>query len=268
LDLERRLAEAERAKSEAEQLAERALMLERQHYTEHRMSVSGQGSASFGSGSCSDADNSCQSTTHQNSSNIYYNSTGLSPSQSERTIGQVAPDKTGRNSGYERYLATFHQPTIVNNGAITKEDPVRGSTPTLADDNAATIALTSKITDRGGSSIKGSDSDQIFCNYDNIQSVSSDDDAPRRRDLNPLVTNISSLQENASIESVNLDDPKLMRSFLIKPCPKVSGMVHCCVRRNKGLTNALFPEYRMYLNRMNSKTETFLMTSKKRGKTH
>ena len=43
-------------------------------------------------------------------------------------------------------------------------------------------------------------------------------------------------------------------------------MIQCCIRRNKGPKNALFPEYRMYLETNNSKTETFLMTSKKRGK--
>ena len=74
-------------------------------------------------------------------------------------------------------------------------------------------------------------------------------------------------QLSSSIDSANLDDPVVMRSILMKPCPKGGGMVQCYIRRNKGMksTLGLFPEYRCYLRgNNNSRTETFLMTSKKR----
>jgi len=66
------------------------------------------------------------------------------------------------------------------------------------------------------------------------------------------------LIEFTSIEHANnLDDPKVMRAFLMKPCPSQEG-VELSVRRNKGI-------YLIYLKSNNSsKTETFLMTSKKR----
>jgi len=64
-----------------------------------------------------------------------------------------------------------------------------------------------------------------------------------------------------SIDDLNLDDPKFMREFLMKPCPKGLGTLQCFIRRNKGIKNALFPEYRVYLKA----NETFLMTSKKRA---
>jgi tubby-related protein 1 len=56
----------------------------------------------------------------------------------------------------------------------------------------------------------------------------------------------------------------------MNPCSKDGGMVQCCIRRNKGtkatLGLGLFPEYRCYLRGTNnSRTETFLMTAKKRA---
>jgi tubby-related protein 1 len=71
-------------------------------------------------------------------------------------------------------------------------------------------------------------------------------------------------QQLTFIESANLDDPVVMRSILMNPSPKGGGMIQCCIRRNKGI--GLFPEYRCYLRGdNNSRTETFLMTSKKRS---
>ena len=232
-DLERRLAEAERARSEAEQLAERALLLER-HHTLH-----GSDKISNGRGNLSDTINS-PSTIHPKASHsnhssvpqIMNESAHTALEQHNSTMGgynevarvHVPPDTMGRNSGYERYLATFHQPSKVDDSSITGSD----------------------------------DTEQ------NKQSVSSssDDDTSRKKDSNNPGSKISSLPKVSSIDSINLDDPKAMRCFLMKPCPKGEGMVQCSVRRNKGL----FPEYRMYLSRSNSKTETFLLTSKKRGK--
>mmetsp|Transcript_6408 Transcript_6408/g.10036 ORF Transcript_6408/g.10036 Transcript_6408/m.10036 type:complete len:630 (-) Transcript_6408:57-1946(-) len=79
-----------------------------------------------------------------------------------------------------------------------------------------------------------------------------------------------SLPSLTSIDSANLDDPIVMRSILMNPCPKDSGMVQCYIRRNKGskatLGLGLYPEYRCYLRESNnSRTETFLMTAKKRA---
>lgn len=68
-------------------------------------------------------------------------------------------------------------------------------------------------------------------------------------------------KELSSLDDLNVDDPVAMRSFLMRPCPKGVGMVHCYVQRNKGIKNKLFPEYRVYLKGNNA----FLMTSKKRA---
>ena len=69
----------------------------------------------------------------------------------------------------------------------------------------------------------------------------------------------------ASIEDVDFDDPAATRALLMRPCPRRDGVVQLVVRRNKGLKNALSPEYRVYLRSGSGKTETFLMTSKKRA---
>ena len=72
--------------------------------------------------------------------------------------------------------------------------------------------------------------------------------------------NIRFLNEMKSIQDLDADDPAMMRTFLMRPCPKSLGTIKCYIKRNKGLKNALFPEYRVYLQ----DTNTFLMTSKKR----
>jgi hypothetical protein len=38
-----------------------------------------------------------------------------------------------------------------------------------------------------------------------------------------------------------------MKSFLMNPVPKASGVVQCYIRRNKSGTNKLFPIYSLYL---------------------
>lgn len=291
-DLERRLAEAERAKSEAEQLAERALMLERRHYTERQISTSVPGSD--GSGNCSDI-NIGQSTMHPNSSDRNRNSVGVSSSQmnvqvrtrveqqdsrtsrySDVACDIVPPERTGINSGYERYLATFHQPNKVNDDSTAEDMTVLSEsidglhihvpTDAMADGSMLQTASTSKTSVPSSSNRKGCDSERLLRSQEFVKAqqpaTTSDDDASQKKVSNTLTSKTSSLPQISSIESINLDDPKVMRCFLMKPCPKGEGMVQCCVRRNKGL----FPEYRMYLNRSNSKTETFLLTSKKRGK--
>jgi tubby-related protein 1 len=63
-----------------------------------------------------------------------------------------------------------------------------------------------------------------------------------------------------SLQALNADDPVMMRAFLMRPCPQGLGWVKCVIKRNKGIKNALFPEYRVYLKDIN----VFLMTSKKR----
>lgn len=68
----------------------------------------------------------------------------------------------------------------------------------------------------------------------------------------------------ASIEDVDFGDPAATRALLMGPCPRRDGVVQLVIRRNKGLKNALSPEYRVYLRSGSGETETFLMTSKKR----
>lgn len=281
-DLERRLAEAERAKIEAKKLAERALM-----FTDRRnmiASIHGSGKNN-GSGAFSDA-NFCQ---NPNSSDRIHSSVGFTISHvsepthtvleqmqtsefNEVARGHVSPVTTGRNSGYERYLATFHQPSKVNDGSIMRETSVEDvstisesidgliifeSTPTIVD--SPTLSPTPKIIGTSDSKLSESDADRINRNQDKKLESFAHDGPSLKKDS---VIKGSSPQRISSIDTINLDDPKEMRCFLMKPCSKGEGMVQCCVRRNKGL----FPEYRMYLSRSNSKTETFLLSSKKRGK--
>lgn len=62
-------------------------------------------------------------------------------------------------------------------------------------------------------------------------------------------------------EEVNWDDIKQVKEYLIKPVPKLAGMVQCYIRRSRKHSK-LFPEYRLYLEEGNR----FLMSSKKRKK--
>jgi len=154
---------------------------------------------------------------------------GKGEDNNEDAYGQYSD---GGNNGYQRYLTSFHQPT-----EETKDDDGEGATviSELTDVNSPTeLKLNSKMQ----------------------QSTSS----------RSLPFNKVNEAQITSINDVNLDDPNDMRTFLMRPCPKGDGMIQCCIRRNKGIKNALFPEYRIYLKSSNGKTETFLMTSKKRGK--
>ena len=71
---------------------------------------------------------------------------------------------------------------------------------------------------------------------------------------------IQFLNQMESLNKLDTDNPVMMRAFLTRPCPKSVGMMKCYIKRNKGIKNKLFPEYRVYLK----ETNAFLMTSKKR----
>lgn len=62
------------------------------------------------------------------------------------------------------------------------------------------------------------------------------------------------------VTELDVDNPAMMRAFLTRACPKGVGIMRCYIKRNKGIKNKLFPEYRVYLKENNA----FLMTSKKR----
>lgn len=281
-DLERRLAEAEKARIEAERLAERACRLSAPFQTNGNNNPKCNSSSERAPHP--DPKNGHHSangtrTGHQRWPSSQMNQTGLTvPDEQDRQTmacnkemyEQFTQDTTCSNSGYQRYLSTFHQPSSIDDGrcgggAVSSEgDCPAGFAPVLhADRNRPTTAH---------SKIKRSVSTRslTFTNIDATDQVeqpeSSGKDAPQKEDSKFSSDNVQSLQHITSIESVNLDDPICLFSFLMKPCPKGLGMIQCCVRRNKGIKNVLFPEYRMYLKSSDRKSESFLMTSKKRGK--
>jgi len=217
------------------------------------------------------------------------------PMCNEKNYGHFSPDMMGSNDGYQRYLTTFHQPAPVTGGSIrgeSREDSTiiseltEGNSPAptafpQAEKNAT--LNTSNNTELKGSKMKRSTSSRTLSfteiseadrsnrNQDSaegIPSESSKEEGGKTTSKEEVSKSTSSkttsLKQYKSIEHVNLDDPKAMRSFLMEPCPKGAGRVECCIRRSKGIKKALFPEYRIYLKSNNSKTETFLMTSKKR----
>jgi hypothetical protein len=71
---------------------------------------------------------------------------------------------------------------------------------------------------------------------------------------------IQFLNDMESVTELDVDNPAMMRAFLTRACPKGVGIMRCYIKRNKGIKNKLFPEYRVYLKENNA----FLMTSKKR----
>ena len=154
---------------------------------------------------------------------------GKGEDNNEDSYGQYSD---GGNNGYKRYLTSFHQPT-------EEKD----------DDGGEGATVISELTDVNSPT-------ELKLNSKMQRSTSS----------RSLPFNKVNEAKITSINDVNLDDPNAMRTFLMRPCPKGDGMIQCCIRRNKGIKNALFPEYRIYLKSSNGKTETFLMTSKKRGK--
>jgi tubby-related protein 1 len=91
----------------------------------------------------------------------------------------------------------------------------------------------------------------------NASKVSSGESSSREESEQRIV---HFLNEMESINALDVDNPTMMRLFLTRPCPKGMGMLRCSIKRNKGIKNKLFPEYRVYLKESNA----FLMTSKKR----
>jgi hypothetical protein len=235
--------ERDRAKFEADQLAE-------QRRLEEQRSQSIGGSSASGTG---------YQQHQQPPSHIHGDQ---QHSNDEEAYGHFANGTPGgSNNGYQRYLSSFHQPTAANvvaNGGVREDATVVSELTEMNSPHETTNAemkdlkLKRSISSRSLSFNKGNDGDQIL-------------DAAKDFEHGQLSSNkTSNLKQITSIDNVNLDDPNEMRSFLMKPCPKGDGMIQCCIRRNKGIKNALFPEYRIYLKSSN-KTETFLMTSKKRG---
>ena len=225
--------ELRRERLEKERLAQRARVMEEQSL-ERRFSAHPQGS--------SDASFQRAAT---------YPPSEMVPEQqlNDEAYEQYAHDTTfeqmaGSNNGYQRYLSTFHQPT--GEDATVVSELTDGNSPSILQTRPSTNS-----TERG-QKFKRRSFDEA--DYDDAQPDSPEENAGG-----------GDASKITSIENANLDDPKVMRSLLLKPCPKGEGMVQCCIRRNKGIKNALFPEYRMYLKSNNSKTETFLMTSKKRS---
>jgi tubby-related protein 1 len=202
---------------------------------------------------------------------------------------KVTTHSSGSDSGYQRYLNAYHhQP---NQPSLTKQesDAATSSSTDISDITESCQGSTRRLSStslsrpisRARHSREASATNptlstptverQPLKDGNNSQeegnaAVSDNNfqhrECPTSRSLPLLQQQLSS-----SIDSANLDDPVVMRSILMKPCPKGGGMVQCYIRRNKGMksTLGLFPEYRCYLRgNNNSRTETFLMTSKKR----
>ncbi|KAL7536741.1 hypothetical protein ACHAXR_007363 [Thalassiosira sp. AJA248-18] len=289
--LEKERLATEREKVEAERLAEHARLIEQQ-------SLERQSSTRFQGGDQATAYPHL-SNRHLNGNGMRLEQQQVPPTQTnhqtgpilseqpsrpmtvsnEEAYGQFSHDMEGSNNGYQRYLTTYHQSaedaTIISE--LTDGNSPHGSRTVNQAEKSTTqntelrgSKIKRSISTRSLSFTEVNEADQSTIHIGmNSQLASSND--PREDTANskgdttePLPSKISSLQQITSIESANLDDPKIMRSFVMKPCPKGEGMVQCCIRRSKGIKNALFPEYRMYLKSNNSKTETFLMTSKKR----
>ncbi|KAL3822286.1 hypothetical protein ACHAXA_005919 [Cyclostephanos tholiformis] len=300
-NLERRLAEAEKARMEAERLAERACRMEQLLSMESRSSAPSAPPQTSGS-----IDLKCNPVsgraTNPDSKNEYPNGNGtrmvhlanfaISDGKTRQATvsdhevqGRSTQDMTGSNSGYQRYLAAFHQPSSVGydgisggeSGTHAPSESSEGYSPSdctpmfQPGPNRPTTAPMTKSPEKKCQKIKRSVSTRSLMFADTVAteemktSESFSNDAPRQEGSKLPLEKIQSLQHITSIDSVNLGDPIFMRYFLMKPCPRGLGMIQCYVRRNKGIKNALFPEYRMHLKGSDGKSQTFLMTSKKRG---
>jgi len=292
-----KLAAAAREKLEADRIAEHARIIEQQSL-ERRSNASLQGGDIIDNADHTYSNAGFQKSAYP-SNQGYHDSNGmpkqqLPPSQmnhetcltmpeshsrpvvcNEETYGQCSPDMAGSSDGYKRYLSSFHQPDDI------REEQREDFTvvPQLTDGNCRAekneALPPSEQTELRPSKIQRSISTRSLSFTEENQDASekkqssnahSESSNALKEDLpNSIPTNAASLQQ-ISIENVNFDDPKVLRSFLMKPFPKGKGAIQCSIKRNKGIKNALFPEYRIYLKSNNSKTETFLMTSKKRGR--
>lgn len=70
---------------------------------------------------------------------------------------------------------------------------------------------------------------------------------------------------NLFLSSMNLDDPRNMREFLMAPAPKEAGVVQCSIHRLKSGVKKLYPEYRVYMKLPGEQRELFLLCGKKRA---
>jgi hypothetical protein len=287
-DLERRLAEAEKARIEAERLAELACRTEQQLSMDIRSSAPSQSSGGVGSISERATNNVSKNNVHRNLNRARMVNQRMPTSQVSETgptnekipqgtvcdreiQGQSNQDTIGSNSGYQRYLATFHQPSSVSCDGGDCGAPVPPESSTGP--NRTITAPMTKSPDAKGSKIKRSVSTRslTFTDTDAVEEIDQSESSGKDRSCTEgsklSVEKNHLLQHITSIDGVNLDDPMIMRSFLMNPCPIGLEMVQCYVRRNKGIKNALFPEYRMHLKGSDGKSQKFLMTSKKRGTT-
>lgn len=183
---------------------------------------------------------------------------------------------SGSDSGYQRYLNAYHhQP---NKPSLSKQQSDTTTSSTDISDitescQGSTRRLSSTSLSRPISRARHSREAAPANPTSSTPAVErqplKDGNNSQEQAVTDKSRSLPLLQQqlSSSIDSANLDDPVVMRSILMKPCPKGGGMVQCYIRRNKGMksTLGLFPEYRCYLRgNNNSRTETFLMTSKKR----
>ena len=164
-------------------------------------------------------------------------------------------------SGSRRLSSTSYSRPISRATRRSQESSSSVATP-------KTVSSTTVPTQQSSTKASETESlEEVSKNQEQEQHPTKKSDSQSREPS--LSRSLPSLQQQlTSIGNANLDDPVVMRSILMNPCPKDGGMVQCCIRRNKGkatLGIGLYPEYRVYLRENNnSRTETFLMTAKKR----
>jgi tubby and related proteins len=70
------------------------------------------------------------------------------------------------------------------------------------------------------------------------------------------------------IRSLNLEDGRNLRNFLMAPAPKEAGVIQCYIKRDKSTFRKMFPEYRVYIKiptANGGERDLFLMCGKKRS---
>mmetsp|Transcript_11254 Transcript_11254/g.27673 ORF Transcript_11254/g.27673 Transcript_11254/m.27673 type:complete len:658 (-) Transcript_11254:359-2332(-) len=267
-----KVKEAERA--EAERLAERARMMDQQSM-ERSVDCSCNGSVQSTDIGTGLGRKQLPSQMNQLGTTTTDQQLALT---AEETYGQLAHNMAGGTNGYQQYLSTFHQQdedgtviselTDVNNGLHGSSSAFQANKNAALHTNnlemrASKIKRTTSARSLSFTDIN--EADQLDHNQGSAEEKKESDRLDTHEEKSTPIEEKTSLQQITSVEKIDLDDPNIMRSFLMKPCPKGDGLIQCCIRRNKGFKNALFPEYRIYLKSNNSKTETFLMTSKKRA---
>ena len=195
----------------------------------------------------------------------------------------------GSDRGYQRYLEAYHNPpkSILAKLPSDKAD-VCDLTESRKLSSTSSSRPISRARRRSQESLPSTTSDTSSTKQTQSippsieiveKELSREESNTPEREQHSAVSDSSgqslpSLQQpqlSTTITTANLDDPIVMRSIIMKQCPKENGgLIQCCVRRNKGTNGILkglgLPEYRCYLKgNTNSRTETFLMTSKKRG---